>query len=72
MNGFGFGFNKTAQGEIAKSLLFSFALSPESYEHRCRQVFWLVPAFPRLPDSEKVSDIMEKAQIGTYSYGYSR
>ena len=28
----------------------SFALSPESHESGCRQVFWLVPAFLRLPD----------------------
>ena len=44
---------KTAQGEVTQISALSFALSPESHEHGFRQVFWLAPAFLRLPDPWK-------------------
>ena len=43
--------NKNSSGKtMAGESPLSFALSPESHEFGLRQVFWLVPAFLRLPD----------------------
>ena len=43
--------NKNSSGKtMVGATPLSFALSPESHEFGLRQVFWLVPAFFRLPD----------------------
>ena len=65
--------NKNSSGKtMAGESPLSFALSPESHESGCRQVFWLVPAFLRLPGNILPVTFLEEAQNGTHSYGHSR
>ena len=65
--------NKNSSGiTMAGESPFSFALSPESHERRLQAGLLARSRF--FPPSRQgfVSDILEKAQNGTHSYGHSR
>jgi hypothetical protein len=64
--------NKNSSGRNCTYLLFSSALNPESYDLWFQAGLLACPRFSPSSQPEKVSDILEKAQIGTHSYGYSR
>ena len=65
--------NKNSSGmTMAGESPLSFALSPES--HECRSQAGLLARSRFFPPSRQdfVSDLLEQAQNGTHSYGYSR